>query len=138
MAEHVKVRLLREPEPPRPDGSPVRFGLQDRTGAMHDGLPRADGLGQFDFELIVAGDPDRGPPDFGGPFVSGSKGERFVYLSWQRLDGAGFMNRIKVRLKDIDWPLIQSAQVKGRRLEASLYGVATGGGNRPIEWALAD
>jgi len=136
MAEHVKVRLLREPEPPRSDGSPVRFGLQDKKGAMHDGLPRTDGFRQFDLELIVAGDPDLGPPDFGGPFVGGSKGERFVYLSWQRLDGAGFMNRVKVRLKDIDWGLVRAAA--GKRLQADLRGAGTGGGNRPVVWRVVD
>jgi len=136
MADALRIRLLREPEPPRSDGSPVRFGLQDRKGVMHDGLPRADGLRQFDFELIVAGDPDRGPPDFGGPFVSGSKGERFVYLSWQRRDGAGFMNRIKVRLKDIDWSLVRDAADKA--LQADLRGAETGGGNRPVMWSVVD
>lgn len=135
MAETVRIRLLREPDPPSPDGSTVRFGLQDKKGAMHDGVARADGLIQFDFEMNVTAGPD-GAPDCGGLFASGSRGERFVYLSWQRLDGAGFMNRIKVRLADIDGPLIRAAQ--GRRLEANLRGGATGGGKRPVEWRVVD
>jgi len=136
MGEVLRVRLLRAPAAPRSDGSAVRFGLQDKKGGMHGGVMRGDGLVQFDFDLAIVGTPDQGAPEFGGPFASGAKGERFVYLSWQRLDGAGFMNRIKVRLADIDWPLIRVAQ--GGRLEADLSGVATGGGNRPVAWRAID
>lgn len=136
MGETVKVRLLREPAPPSPDGSNVRFGVQDKKGALHDGASRGDGLVQFDFELdIIAGPAGL---DFGGPFVSGPHGERFVYLSWQRTDGAGFMNRIKVRLKDIDRALVRAAQAGGKQLESDLTGVATGGANRPVEWRVVD
>lgn len=137
MGETLAIRLLREPQPPSPDDSAVRFGLQDKKGALHDGVPRADGLIQFDVELSVTGSVDAAP-DFGGPFVSGPRGERFVYLSWKRIDGAGFMNRIKVRLADIDWALVRAAQGGGKRLEADLRGVASGGGTRRVEWRVAD
>ena len=136
--ESLGIRLLREPEPPSDDGSAVWFGLQDRKGGMHDGMPRGDGLVQFDFDVRVNGSPEDGPPDFAGPFVSGMRGERFVYLSWQRRDGAGFMNRIKVRLGDVDWALIRAAQAGGKRLEANLRGVLAGGGKRPVEWRVVD
>lgn len=135
MAQTIQLRLLREPAPPSPDGSAVRFGLQDKKGAVHDGIERAGGLVQFDIAVTVTGEPDR-PPDFGGPFVSGPRGERFVYLSWQRIDGAGFMNRIKVRLADIDRDLIGAA--RGKRLEADLRGVASGGGKRPVKWRVVE
>lgn len=137
MAETIGIRLLREPEAPSPDGSDVRFGLQDKKGGMHDGVPGSDGLTRFDLTLSVATAPD-GAPDFGGPFASGPRGERFVYLSWQRTNGAGFMNRIKVRLKDIDWALIRAAQADGKRLEADLQGATTGGGTRPVEWRVVE
>lgn len=136
--ETLRIRLIREPEPPSGDDTPVRFGLQDRVGGMHDGMPRSDGLVQFDFDVSVRGVPEDGPPDFAGPFVSGTRGERFVYLSWQRRDGAGFVNRIKVRLTDLDWPLIAAAQGGGKRLEANLRGASAGGGKRPVEWRLAE
>ena len=135
MARMIAIRLLRESEPPSGDGGAVRFGLQDKKGGMHAGVPRDDGLVQFDFEIDVMG-TENASPDFGGPFVSGPRGERFVYLSWQRLDGAGFMNRIKVRLADIGWPSIRAAQ--GKSLEANLRGVATGGGRRAVEWRVVD
>jgi hypothetical protein len=130
----VRIRLLRDSAPPRPDGSAVRFGLQDKKGALHDGVVRADGLVQFDFDVTVTGSPDQGPPDFGGPFVNGARGERFVYLSWERLNGTGFMNRIKVRLTEIDWAVIGASA--DRPVEADLQGTATGGGNRPVEWRV--
>ena len=136
MTELLKVQLLRNPEAPSPDGSDVRFGLQDKKGGMHDGVARGDGLTRFDLELRVIGSPGQGAPDFGGAFASGAKGERFVYLAWQRLNGGGFMNRIKVRLVDIDWDLLQAA--RGRALQANLRGVSTGGGNRPVEWRVVD
>lgn len=135
MRDGVSIRLLREPEPPSPDGSKVRFGLQDKKGAMHEGVARADGLIQFDLEVEVKGEAEAFP-DFAGQFVSGPRGERFIYLSWQRTDGAGFMNRIKVRLADVDWAMICAAQ--GKRLEADLRGVATGGGKRPVAWRVID
>jgi hypothetical protein len=130
----ISIRLLREAEPPSSGGSPVRFGLQDRKGVMHEGVRRADGVVRFDLDLTVTGTPGLGHPDFGGPFVSGPPGERFVYLAWQRLDGAGFMNRIKVRLADIDWDLIHASQ--GKSLEADLRGMPAGGGRRPVVWLV--
>lgn len=135
MAQTIAIRLLREPQPPSADGSAFRFGLQDKKGALHDGAARADGLIQFDLEVEVKGETDA-PPDFAGPFVSGPRGERFVYLSWQRLDGAGFMARIKLRLADIDWAMIRAA--RSRILEANLRGAASGGGKRPVEWRVID
>jgi len=136
MPERLMLRLLREAAPPSPDGSAFRFGVQDKKGALHGGIPRGDGLSQFDFEVTVVGSAGLEPPDFGGPFASGAKGARFVYLSWQRLDGGGFMNRIKVRLTDIDWPLLAAA--RGKMLQADLRGAATGGGNRPVNWQVVD
>jgi hypothetical protein len=137
VGETIHIRLLREPQAPRPDGSEVRFGLQDKKGAMHDGVARGDGLLQFDLVLQVQQAPD-GSPDFGGLFVSGPRGQRFVYLSWQRTNGAGFMNRIKVRLADLDWSLVRAAQADGKIVEANLRDVSTGGGNRPVDWRLIE
>lgn len=137
MADTLQIRLLREPEPPSSDGSAVRFGLQDKKGAMHDGTPRADGVVQFDFSVTVTGGAG-GAPDFAGPFVSGPREGRFVYLSWQRRDGAGFMNRIKVRLADLDRALIQRARDENRPVEANLRGVGTGGGTRPVNWTIVE
>jgi len=46
------------------------------------------------------------------------------------------MNRIKVRLTDVDWGLVRAAT--GKNLQADLRGVATGGGNRSIAWTVVE
>ena len=133
MTGTVKLRLLREPEPPSAKEGSWRFGLQDKAGRLHDGAPRPDGTIAFDFELTV-GEGDR--PIFTGPFASGPRDERFVYLSWQRLSDGGFINRIKVRLADLDWTQVRAAQASGGWLEADLRGVQSGGGRRPVAWRI--
>ncbi len=132
------MRLLRDdPAPPSGDGNASRFGLQDNKGRIVEAARGADGKYRFDFELSVKPGPD-GRPVFTGPFASGSREERFVYLSWQRLDGGGYVNRIKARLKDIDWSLLHAALASGKALEADLSGRRAGGGNVPVEWRLAE
>jgi hypothetical protein len=54
----VRLRLVRDnPQPPSPDGSAFRFGLQDKKGALHAGTRRADGMIVFDLDLQVAEGP---------------------------------------------------------------------------------
>jgi hypothetical protein len=72
-----------------------------------------------------------------GPFASGPRDERFVFLSWKRVDGQGYVNRIKARLGDLDWPLVRQAQAAGKPLEADMSGRGPGGGRVPVEWRVA-
>jgi hypothetical protein len=134
----IRLRLLREPAPPSPDGSAFIFGLQDSKGGIEPGVPAGAGKRRFDFELIVkeGKDPDR--PVFTGRYANGPAGDRFVYLSWQRLNGQGYVNRIKARLGDLDWPLIRKAQAGAKVLEADISGRAAGGGRAPVAWRLVD
>jgi hypothetical protein len=135
----IRLRLLRDdPAPPSPDGSAFRFGLQDSKEGIQPGVAGKDGKLRFDFELTVkqGADPDR--PVFTGPHASGPRDDRFVYLSWQRLNGQGYVNRIKARLCDIGWPLVHEAQASGKVLEADMSGRAAGGGRVPVQWRLAD
>ncbi|GAA0315380.1 hypothetical protein GCM10009087_27300 [Sphingomonas oligophenolica] len=133
----VRLRLLRDdPQPPSPDGSAFRFGLQDRNGQLHDGIRRADGMIVFDLDLRVAEGTDPARPVFSGPFASGGRDDRFIYLSWQRVDGRSYINRIKVRLADLDWSLIHAARAGGGVIEADMSGRAAGGGRRPVEWRV--
>jgi hypothetical protein len=137
-ANSVKMRLLRRgAEPPGPGSPPCRFGLQDTKGALHAGAIREDGLLAFDFELTVKPGPDPERPVFGGPFASGPRDERFVYLSWQRIDGQGYAGRIKARLADLDWSLVRQAQAMDASLEADLTGRAYAGGRLPVTWRIA-
>jgi len=138
----LKLRLLRD-DPAAPsaaaDPSPCTFGLQDNKEQLHAGTINADGLYQFDFELRVASAQDESkPPVFLGPFAFGRPQDRFVYISWQRTAGPGYVNRIKARLADIDWALVHEAQESGGRLEADLSGRKAGGGKVPVVWRIVD
>lgn len=133
----VRFRILRDSaEPPAPDGRDVDFGLQDNKGNLQPPVRRPDGMLAFDFVLTVKPglDPDR--PVFTGPFASGPRDERFVYLAWPRRDGAGYVNRVKIRLIDIDWPLVREAQATDRPLEFDASGRAAGGGRVAVAWRL--
>jgi hypothetical protein len=133
----VRMRLLRD-DPAAPSGAPsAPFGLQSKDEALQPPVRRADGMHVFDFELTVSQGPD-GRPNFTGPFASGPRGQRFVYLSWPHLDSRGYVNRIKLRLTDLDWPLIEQAIERGVPLEADSSGRKAGGGTVPVEWSLAE
>jgi hypothetical protein len=138
----LKMRLLRDdPAPPSAgdDGSACRFGLQDNKEALHEGVLREDGKIAFDFDLRVAPAQDETkPPVFTGPFAFGKPQDRFVYLSWQRTELPGYVNRIKARLADIDWALVHEAQESGGRLEADMSGRKAGGGKVPVVWTLIE
>ena len=77
---------------------------------------------------------DLGRPNFLGPYASGPADDRFVYLAWRSILRAVWINRVKARLADIDWPLIEAAQ--GRRLSADLSDWSPGGGRRRVDWQI--
>ncbi|MBO9670861.1 MAG: hypothetical protein J7485_10125 [Sphingobium sp.] len=138
-SDSVRFRLLRDSaDPPSPDGSAVRFGLQDSKDNIQPPVKRADSTLVFEFELKVKEGPDPERPVFTGPFASGPRDERFVYLAWQRLNEQGYVNRVKIRLTDIGWPLVREAQASGRPLEYDASGRGTGGGRVAVEWKLGE
>ena len=133
----VRFRLLRQ-EAAAPSGDPsAAFGLQDRHGKLQPPVRRADGMHVFEFELSVDAGPD-GRANFTGPFACGPRDQRFVYLSWPDLDGCGYVNRVKVRLADLDWPQIEAAIARDVPLEADASGRKAGGGTVPVAWRLGD
>lgn len=135
--DSVRIRLLTgDTRPPRPDGTGCIFGLQDDKNRVYSGTRRPDGRIAFDFTLAVKAGSDPDKPVFTGPFARGPRDERFVYLSWLRLDGKGYVNRIKARLTDIDWPLVREAQARDLPLEADMTGRAPGGGRVPVRWRV--
>jgi hypothetical protein len=77
-----------------------------------------------------------GRPNFLGPFASGPADDRFVYLSWRSIPRGVWINRVKARLADIDWPLIEAAQSQGKRLCADISAWGPGGGRRAVDWRL--
>jgi hypothetical protein len=133
----IRFRLLRD-DRVAPTGDPsAPFGLQDKDENLHPPIRRRDGVHVFDLELAVSEGPD-GRPNFTGPFAFGPRDQRFVNLSWPRLDGGGYVNRIKVRLTDLDWPLIEKAIAGGVALEADTSSRKPGGGMVAVSWRLGD
>jgi hypothetical protein len=139
-ATELRLRLLRESDAPatNPLADEYVFGLQDVKQTIHAGVRRTDGKLAWDFTVTVKPAPDDGRPIFTGPFASGPRDDRFVYLSWRSLARGDYINRVKARLGDIDWPLIRAAQTAGRPLVADLTGRRPGGGRVPVAWRVAD
>ena len=136
----LRLRLVRDDDVPatNPLADEYVLGLQDTKQTIHPGKRQGDGKLAWDFAVTVKPTPSDGHPLFGGPFASGPAGDRFVYLSWRSLARGDYINRVKARLTDIDWPLIQAAQAAGRPLVADLTGRPPGGGRVPVPWRLAD
>ena len=66
----------------------VHVGVQ-RKREVVDLFPGDAPAAEWSFEVTVRPLPD-GSVDFGGPYVHGKRGERFLYLSWGVVDDAGF------------------------------------------------
>jgi len=139
-ASELRLRLIRDGDAPatNPLADEFVFGLQDTKQQIHAGVRQSDGKLAWDFTVTVKTAASGNRPVFGGPFASGPAGDRFVYLSWRSLARGDYINRVKARLTDIDWPLIHAAQAAGRPLVADLTGRPPGGGRVPVEWRLAD
>ena len=103
---------------------PGRSCAPDRAGQsyenVHVGIQR-----RREVVELVAGDAEAavwsfeatakivggGVTDFGGPFVQGRPGERFVYLSWGTVDAAGgfhMFRRAKLHFADADPDTLRS------------------------------
>src|SRR3954469_25527388 len=90
------------PPPATHAGEPTEFGLQDKQQTLHVGTLLPDGALLFACEVAVKQHAATGVPDFGGPFVHGPAGERFLYLGWRPLGGA-WIKRFKIPLAPISW-----------------------------------
>jgi hypothetical protein len=85
----------------------------ERYENVHVGVQRKQ-----DPEHLVAGDESSpvwtfpidvrprvdGAPDFGGPYVHGRRGERFLYLTWGTVDGEAFTMFRRAKLVFADCP----------------------------------
>jgi hypothetical protein len=131
----LRLRLTRNTDAPptNPLGDAFVFGLQDTSEQLTPAVRDAAGRFVFDFELIVK-PGKQGKPSFTGPFASGPASDRFVYLSWRSTPRGVWINRIKARLADIDWVMIEQAAADGRRLAADLSDWSPGGGRRRVDW----
>jgi uncharacterized protein DUF5990 len=134
----VPFRLIRaDDQPPtNPLGDAFRFGLQDTEGALAPAARLPDGRLYWDFTLRVK--EGGAEPNFLGRFASGPAGDRFIYLAWLSIPRGVWINRVKARLSDLDWPLVRDAAATGRPLTADLTGRSPGGGRVPVDWRLGD
>ena len=135
----VRFRLIRADDrpPTNPENDAYAFGLQDIDGDIVAAQRLPDGRLFWDFTLRVS-EGRGGRPNFLGRFASGPANDRFVYLSWRSIPRGVWINRVKARLTDIDWPLVRAAQAAGRPLVADLTGRPPGGGRIAVNWTLAE
>ncbi len=106
----IRLQIICDAPPPAAfDCQPTEFGLQDKQQALHPGVPQPDGALRFRCEAHVKPHAATGAPDFGGAFVHGPVGARFLYLGW-RPPGGAWIKRFKIPLVSISWEQIASAR----------------------------
>jgi hypothetical protein len=100
-----------------PDSTPlgnVHVGVQIRTEPEQ--LVRGDApdaCWKLDIRIVVDGD---GALDFRGPAVHGTRGERFIYLTWGNVDDTDtfrMFRRAKIMLNRVDPGLMRDASNHG-------------------------
>ena len=107
----------------------VDFGLQKGRGSKCEVVQKQRSTGKdlkFEFALNVKTDKD-GAPDFAGPFVQGSHGDRYFYINIGTYAGQTntcWSRRLKVPLSCITWDLLKA----GSTLVADIPGTASDGG----------
>ena len=128
----------------------VDFGLQKGRGGKYEVVQKQRSTGKdlkFEFAAAVKTDKD-GAPDFSGPFVQGSRGDRYVYIDIGTYAGQSntcWSRRLKVPLSRITWDLIRP----NTTLLADIPGTASDGGpscayswlkclDRPWQWQVSE
>lgn len=82
----------------------VHIGIQ-RGSEVVDSVPVADADVQFDLTLDLLVGDGGGADDFHGPYVHGTRGARFLYLSWGQIGADGepaMFARLKLPLPALD------------------------------------
>ncbi|HEY2708448.1 MAG TPA: DUF5990 family protein [Caulobacteraceae bacterium] len=134
------MRLVRADDVPatNPEGDAYVFGLQDTKQAMIAGQRLANGWLVWDFSLTVKPGQDAERPVFNGRFASGPVHDRCVYLSWASIPRRVWINRLKLRLGEIDWPLVRAAQAADRPLVADVSGRGPRHSMQSVGWRVAE
>ena len=119
----------------------IHVGVQRRAEPV-DLLPgdAADTTWELTVDLTADG-------DFRGPYVQGRRGERFLYLTWGTVAGAGaftMFRRAKIMLGAVDTAVLDAASEPGHVLMATLSLTGGDGGPRcasvrppAISWAAS-
>ncbi len=108
----IEIRAHTLPGRRRLEYDNVHVGIQ-RGRAVEDlfagDAPTASWAIEVEHTVMVAG------PDFRGPHVQGTRGTRFIYLSWGTVDGAGHFSmfrRTKLLLGTVDAALLAEAEAE--------------------------
>lgn len=90
----------------------VHVGVQ-RLREVVDLHPGDSPTAGWSFDVVTKGSGD--DIDFGGPFVHGRRGDRFIYLSWGAVDAGGFrmFRRAKLHFADAAPEVLASAVETG-------------------------
>ncbi len=141
--DSIRIRVIYDGAGPlKWSGPPSAFGLQDKAGVLHPGLPGPNGTAIFDLSLHVKS-TDTDAPVFVGDFAHGPPAGRFLYLGWRNAQG-GFDQRLKLPLGTITWEDLRPALARDEALVGILTDhhpklTSTGeniGGTRAIAWQL--
>ncbi|MDO3643953.1 DUF5990 family protein [Mucilaginibacter sp. L3T2-6] len=110
----------------------IQFALQKGHGNNFEiaGKQLSDGGDlRFDLPIEVKGAGKSDTPQFGGPFVQGPAGEKFIYIgigTFAGQPGSPWDRRLKVPLRNISWQMVNEAAEKGG-LETIVQGTAKDG-----------
>ena len=99
----------------------VHVGIQRRREVV-DLVPGDAQRAVFDIDVELRTGRD-GRLEPRGPYVQGRPGERFIYLSWGAVAGAGhfqMFRRLKLWIGRLDEQLLRRADALGHRLELRL------------------
>ena len=107
----------------------VDFGLQKGRGSKYEVVQKQRSTGKdLKFEFAVGVKTDKnGAPDFSGPFVQGTRGDRYFYIDIGTYAGQAdtcWSRKLKVPLSCISWDLLKSDST----LIADVPGTAKDGG----------
>jgi hypothetical protein len=99
----------------------VHVAVQEKRDPV--GLVRGDAASaRWDLDVTLTTDRD-GALDFRGPAVQGTRGERFLYLTWGDVgdnDKFAMFRRAKLMLHRVDPALVHEADTTGRPLEVTV------------------
>jgi hypothetical protein len=124
----LRLCVVCEAPPTALVNQPLEFGLQDNRQNLHSGIVQPDGSLHFVCEASVKSSRAGDQPDFGGPFVHGTSGARFLYLSLRQPGGA-WIKRLKVLLVGIGWAQITSAN---RQPDGAVVAHVSGAGSGTV------